>query len=661
MSIFDDDQKSMLDVYLYETNSLFEQLDTILMHTEKSHELTKENIHSIFRIMHTTKSSSSMMNLESISKLMHTVEDLFSLFRDEPKRLDTYENEIFELLFDISDFMHSQLEHMKEEDYLPDDPIQYMNRTQTLLDKLNQAEESVTVDIPKEVIPEETIIRDNAVYVRIYFEKESRMENIRAYMVMMQIKDLCQTLSYYPETLENNPAAAEYIKDNGFYIMFQSDHSQKVLETIHRSLFLNKCEIIDKNEYIIHTQPQKPEQTQTEQDISIEPSSVIPVHVSKLDSLQNLVGELMIAESNIITRMEELNQKELLELFEYHFHKTLLDIEEIVMSSRLVPIAQIVPKLNRVVRDISHKEKKEIHFVVKGEDIEIDKEIVDSLFNPLMHLLRNAVDHGIESSEERKQYQKSEVGEIVLNVKNVNGEIVIHISDDGQGLDVEQIKQKAQAKGLLKSGHVYSQEEIFSFIMMPGFSTNKKANEFSGRGVGLDVVKSMVDKFKGSISIESERHRGTHITLHLPLTLTIIESLLFRVGESIFSVPSHNVNQFFSYDSQYIQVENNHYVYLYNDKVLPIIHLSQFLNVSSHNHSDSQILIYVQSQTKEACLLVDDVIGYQHIVDKPLPLLLNSEFKKHTGISGCTLLGDGRICMTLNMELLLNMRGDDNE
>lgn len=659
MSIFDNDQKSMLDVYLYETNSLFEQLDTILMRTEKNHELTKDDIHSIFRIMHTTKSSSSMMNLDSISTLMHTVEDLFSLFRDNPQKLNSYENEIFELLFDVSDYMHSQLEHMKEEDYLPKNPSQYISRTQELLHKLNHS--TVPVETPKEVITEEPVVRENAVYVRIYFEKESRMENIRAYMIMMQIKNLCQTLKYYPETLENNPAAAEYIKDNGFYIMFQTDNSQKVLETIHRSLFLNKCEIIDKNEYIIQTQPPKQEQTQNEETLINEPSSVIPVHVSKLDSLQNLVGELMIAESNMLTRMEELNQRELLELFEHHFHKALLDIEEIVMSSRLVPIAQIMPKLNRVVRDISHKEKKEIHFVVKGEDIEIDKEIVDSLFNPLMHLLRNAVDHGIESSEERKQYHKSEVGKIVLNVKNTNGEIVIHISDDGRGLDIEQIKEKAQSKGLLKPDRIYSREEIFSFIMLPGFSTNKVANEFSGRGVGLDVVKSMVEKFKGTISIESEQYKGTHITLHLPLTLTIIESLLFKVGDSIFSVPSHHVNQFFSYDSQYIQVENDHYVYLYKDKILPIIHLSDFLNITSCTHSDSQILIYVQSPTKEACLLVDDVIGYQHIVDKPLPLLLNSEFKRHTGISGCSLLGDGKICMTLNMELLLNMRGVDNE
>ena len=656
MSLFDDDQKSMLDVYLYETNSLFEQLDKILIRTEKSNTFTDEDIRSIFRIMHTTKSSSSMMNLQSISVLMHTAEDLFSFFRDDPQKIINHEKQTFDLLFDISDYMHSQLDQMKDEDYTPEDAQQYILRIQALMNKMND----VKVISDQEEIIEEPADIDNSVYIRISFEEEARMENVRAYMLVMQIKNLCQVLTYYPKELENNPEAAEYIKENGFYITFKATDSQKVLETLYRSLFLKKCEIIDKDEYFIKTQPQVKAMTQKEalENISLEPSSLIPVHVSKLDALQNLIGELIIAESNILTRMEQLNQKELMELFDRHFHKSLLDIEEIVMSSRLVPIAQIVPKLHRVVRDISRKENKDIHFVVKGEEIEIDKEIVDSLFDPLMHLLRNAVDHGIESQAERQSLHKPETGEIVFNIENKNSEIVIHISDDGRGLNLDKIKEKAASKGLIKKDHQYTDEEIYAFIMLPGFSTNQKANEFSGRGVGMDVVKNMVDHFKGHITIESQYQVGTHITLHLPLTLMIIESLLFCVGETVFSISSHYAMQFFAYDQQHIQHENGHYVYVYKDKVLPIIQLNTLFNLHSQKSTSSQILIYVQSATAKACLLVDDIIGYQHIVDKPLPLLLNNTFKKATCISGCSLLGDGRVCMTLNLESLLNMRGE---
>lgn len=656
MSLFDDDQKSMLDVYLYETNSLFEQLDKILIRTEKSNTFTDEDIRSIFRIMHTTKSSSSMMNLQSISVLMHTAEDLFSFFRDDPQKIINHEKQTFDLLFDISDYMHSQLDQMKDEDYTPEDAQQYILRIQALMNTMND----VKVISDQEEIIEEPADIDNSVYIRISFEEEARMENVRAYMLVMQIKNLCQVLTYYPKELENNPEAAEYIKENGFYITFKATDSQKVLETLYRSLFLKKCEIIDKDEYFIKTQPQVKAMPQKEalENISLEPSSLIPVHVSKLDALQNLIGELIIAESNILTRMEQLNQKELMELFDRHFHKSLLDIEEIVMSSRLVPIAQIVPKLHRVVRDISRKENKDIHFVVKGEEIEIDKEIVDSLFDPLMHLLRNAVDHGIESQAERQSLHKPETGEIVFNIENKNSEIVIHISDDGRGLNLDKIKEKAASKGLIKKDHQYTDEEIYAFIMLPGFSTNQKANEFSGRGVGMDVVKNMVDHFKGHITIESQYQVGTHITLHLPLTLMIIESLLFCVGETVFSISSHYAMQFFAYDQQHIQHENGHYVYVYKDKVLPIIQLNTLFNLQSQKSTSSQILIYVQSATAKACLLVDDIIGYQHIVDKPLPLLLNNTFKKATCISGCSLLGDGRVCMTLNLESLLNMRGE---
>lgn len=658
MSIFDEDQKSMLDVYLYETNSLFEQLDTILMKNEKNSSFTKEEIHSIFRIMHTTKSSSSMMGLQGISTLMHTVEDLFSLFRDDLQRLKGHEQETFDLLFNITDFMHLQLEHMGKDDYVPGNPNDFIMKTQGLLAKIDQLEDGNATN-NKETAIKQTELADKGVCIKITFEKEARMENVRAYMIIMQIKGLCHRLEYYPQTLEDNPKAAQFIKDNGFYLMFEADDSKKVIESLHRSLFLKKCEIIDKNDYLIYTQSRKSIKKEVGDD-SNESSSIIPVHVSKLNALQNLIGELMISESKMINRMEELGQKELLELFERNFHKLLLDTEEIIMSSRLVPIAQIVPKLNRVVRDIARKEEKEINFIIKGEDIEIDKEIVDSLFNPLMHLLRNAVDHGIESKQERLKYHKPEIGEIILTVQNINGEIVIHISDDGRGLDIDKIKEKAITAGLIEGDYPYTQEEIFNFIMLPGFSTNHQANEFSGRGVGMDVVKNMIDRFKGHISIDSEFHKGTFITLHLPLTLTIIESLLFKVGETTLSVAASNVNQFFAFDNN-VQEDNGHYIYLYEDKIIPIIDLTKHFNFVNQISTSSKILIHVKTSSNEACLLADQIIGYQHIVDKPLPLLLNSEFKKYTAISGCSLLGDGHICMTLNMELLLNGRGEGNE
>lgn len=654
MSIFDNDQKAMLDVYLYETTSLFEQLDTILMKIEKSKHLEEQDIHTIFRIMHTTKSSSSMMNLPQIAELMHCVEDLFSLLREDQEKLKGHEALTFDLLFDISTFMHQQLSIMKEDSYVPEDTSLFLNRTKELMTQISQVQ-------PKEepIIEEPPVIEsDLGVYIHLKFEEDSRMENIRAYMIASQIQEYCTSLEYYPKTLENNQDALSFIKKNGFYLHVVAEQPELILERLHRSLFVESCEIIDKNDYHmkIHPETESANEAQETAAVQKDNSSIIPVQVHKLDQLQNLTGELMIAESMMIAKLKDSGQKELLQTFDKYFHKIFLDMEEIVMSVRLVPISRIVPKLNRVVRDICHKEQKDVTLIVKGDDIEIDKEIVDSLFDPLMHLLRNAVDHGIETKEERLALHKPTHGEIKLSVENTNGEIVIHIEDDGRGLDLDKIRQKAIEKQLLtRPVEAYSQDELLSMTLLPGFSTNKEVNEFSGRGVGLDVVKNMADRFKGHITIQSTPDIGTKFSLHLPLTLTIVESMLFHCGDTTFSVPSHNVVRFFSYDveSDRIQVENGHYVYLYKDKVLPILYLDQFYHKKT-SVSEEKTIIYLKSSTKEACVVVDDVLGNQYIVDKSMPGLLNMEFRKHTGITGCSLLGNGDICMTLNVEYLLN-------
>lgn len=654
MSIFDNDQKSMLDVYLYETTSLFEQLDTILMKVEKSKYLEETDVHTIFRIMHTTKSSSSMMNLPQIAELMHCLEDLFSILREEPEKLKGHETQTFDLLFDISSFMHQQLSIMKEEAYTPEDTTIFLTRTKDLLTLITQKPQQ------EDPVEEESslIEQDLGIYIHLKFEEDSRMENIRAYMIASQIQEYCTSLEYYPKTLENNQDALAFIKKNGFYLHIIADQPQLILERLHRSLFVESCEIIDKNDYHMKIHPETEPGNETPETTAVQKDngSIIPVQVHKLDQLQNLTGELMIAESMMMARLKDSGHKELLQTFDKYFHKIFLDMEEIVMSVRLVPISRIVPKLNRVVRDICHKEGKDVTLIVKGDDIEIDKEIVDSLFDPLMHLLRNAVDHGIESKEERLDLHKPAHGEIKLSVENTNGEIVIHIEDDGRGLDLEMIKQKAVEKQLLtRPIETYSKEDLLSMILLPGFSTNKEVNEFSGRGVGLDVVKNMADRFKGHIAIQSTPNAGTKFSLHLPLTLTIVESMLFLCGTTTFSVPAHNVVRFFSYDveSNHIQVENDHYVYLYKDKVLPILYLDQFYHQKT-SLSEEKTIIYLKSSTKEACVVVDEVLGNQYIVDKSLPKLLNMEFRKHTGITGCSLLGNGEICMTLNVEYLLN-------
>lgn len=655
MSIFDNDQKSMLDVYLYETGSLFEQLDTILMESEKNATMSKEDIDSIFRIMHTTKSSSSMMGLQRISELMHAIEDLFSLFRDDRSLLDGQLQDICNLLFAVSDFLHTQLSNMKEDTYIPDDCEELILTSRKLADNLHHNEAPIMQEEP-EIQAEEN--EHLGIYIRLIFEEDSGMENVRAYMIATQLQPITTFLEYYPRVLENNPDALSFIQRHGFYLHFEAEDPQRVLEQLHRSLFVETCDIIDRNDYqmVIHTEmKEEPDKEMASAHSANESNSIIPIPVGKLDQLQTLTGELMIAESMMMTRLKEENQRELGQLFERTFHKVFLDMEHLVMSMRLVPLSRIVPKLNRVVRDICHKEGKEVTFIVKGEDIEIDKEIVDHLFDPLMHLIRNAVDHGIESPSQRIAHNKPIQGEITLSVENTNGEIVVHIEDDGRGLDVEKIKAKAIERNLLtRPMESYSEKEIMSMILLPGFSTNETVNEFSGRGVGLDVVKNMTDRFKGHVSIVSKLHEGSRFSLHLPLTLTIVDSILFRCGNTIFSIPSHMIMRFYAFDpdDSNLKKDHDHYVFIYEDKLLPVLNLHEIYHIEGSG--GDQTMIHITSSSEEVCLLADEILGYQHIVDKPLPYLLGNDFMKQTGIAGCSLLGDGRICMTLNIEYLMN-------
>lgn len=245
MSFFDDSLLDMLDVYIYESNDLFEQLDRILLTHQQDHALTKEDIHAIFRVMHTTKSSSAMMNLTEIANCMHRLEDVFGILRDDPQRLQSHEDTLFTLLYDVSDFMHQQLDIMKQESYQPADPSFFIKRIEELMNALQHKEDAETSKIPKQIqkpIPEpEKAVGANTFYLHLLYEEGCMMENVRAYMMVLQLKPLCQQLQTYPEELENNKDAASYIQQHGFYLAITSDHPEQAMKVAQNALFVQSC------------------------------------------------------------------------------------------------------------------------------------------------------------------------------------------------------------------------------------------------------------------------------------------------------------------------------------------------------------------------------------------------------------------------------------
>lgn len=626
MSFFDGEMKPMLDVFLLETSQLLEQLDAILLEAEKRGSLTGEEINGIFRVMHTTKSSSAMMGLQDLSELAHKLEDSFDLFRGDAGKLQGVEEETFDLVFAVSDFVRDELKAMQSESYRPSKATELLIRIAVLHQKLNSGSQTI---------------------VRLRFEKDCKMENIRAFMAARQVRPLCSEIHLYPENVEKDPGTAEYIRQEGFYIRFLAENREQVMERLRNALFVEECQVVDEI-------PPREQAAAPGATAPAEPGSqFIRVRVDRLDELQNLMGELLVASAGV--GVGGGGESPLPEGARHQLERLLDELEDIVISIRMVPFSGLLPKLNRIVRDICTKEKKEVSFVVDGQDVEVDKNIVDGIFEPMMHLLRNAIDHGIEPPEEREALGKKRAGQVEVRFACMGGEVVCTVSDDGRGIDMEQLRRRARQKGLLRRAEEsYTEEELLELCFLPGFSTRETASEYSGRGVGLDVVRNMIERFGGHLRMESKKGEGTKVTMHLPLSLTLIDAVLFRVGKQSFALPAYQVDRFFSFseESPFYREQNGRKLWLYEDRCRQIISLCDLYALARPADSPQQLLS-IHGASRSACLLVDQIDGQRSVVAKPLPKLFGPHFKQRTGMTGSCVLGDGSICALLDAEHLI--------
>lgn len=651
MSFFDKDLEEMLDVYLLETSQLIEKLDEILLEAEQSKRLEPEDINSIFRIMHTTKSSSAVMGLGDLSDMAHKLEDLFSMLRDAPNQTEMADKTLFELLFSASDFIKEELGRMKQAGYQPEKPQDIELQIGKYLSSFENIQMKETVCCQDFYA---VFLQKPGIILKILFEENCKMENVRAFMLMKQVKNVCQEAECYPENPEKKPETEKIIRDHGFLICIQPQHMEQVLDLLRRGLFVAKCEIQRKNTAKPEKEPVL-EQPAAPRENSQPEDEFLNVKISRLDRLQDLTGELMLLVSSFKNELADKKYQNLEETFMHRTDQVLTQLENTVLHMRMVPVASIVPKLKRVIRDISRSQKKEIDFEISGQEVEADKNIVDHLFEASMHILRNAADHGIETPKERENIGKPLNGKICFTVESTGEELVVSISDDGKGMNEKRLRQKAREKQLLtKPEEEYSTQEIYELSTLPGLSTNKETNEYSGRGVGMDIVRKLTEDMGGHLHIASKEGQGTTVTMYMPFTHTIVESIRFYVGKQLFSVSAHQVYRFFEYseDHQEILWKNGRPVVLYEDRILPIIDLAGFYDIEREDKNRG-VLIYVKGPSKEACLLSDGVAAQEKIVIKPLPALLGDRFREKTGMNGCSVSGNGSICMSLDIEILI--------
>ncbi|NLO18842.1 MAG: chemotaxis protein CheA [Ignavibacteria bacterium] len=381
----------------------------------------------------------------------------------------------------------------------------------------------------------------------------------------------------------------------------------------------------------------------------------IRVETSKIDKLFDLVGELITIESMVTNSSDLIG----LELQNFNksanmLNKITRELQEISMSIRMMPLEGHFNKMKRLVRDVSIKMNKKVNLIVSGQETEMDKNVIDEIADPLVHILRNSIDHGVESPEQRIASGKDEVGNVSLSARYEGNEILIIVEDDGAGISRDIILRKAQEKGILKTPpESLSDKEVFALVFEPGFSTSKTVTDISGRGVGMDVVRKNIEKLRGSVDVSSVEGKGSKFTLRIPLTLAIMESMLIRVGDSKFALPILAIRESFRPNPNSITVTMDGLeVAKVRQEILPIIRIHELLGLESDSEKLHEgILIIIEARERKVCLFADEIVGQQQAVIKGL----SDYIGKVPGITGCMILADGGIGLILDIESLIDM------
>jgi len=533
----------------------------------------------------------------------------------------------------------------------------------------------------------------------IQFEDGSEMENVRAFGVVHKLQPLVESITHVPEDLVDEASTAAIRKD-GFTMRIVTEMSYDELNNIlSETLYLKDMTLEERGKdnapspvkptsapaaeptpaasvtqtipaaelaAIVKTTPvEPPKEEKPVMEVAPRPAetatgatgkpvktggpTLISVNVNRLDALLKLVGELVIAEA-MVTQNPELEALELDSFYKEvrQLRKIIKDLQDTIMSMRLVALSTTFFKMNRIVRDMCKQLDKEVTLEIIGEETEVDKNIIDHISDPLMHIIRNSVDHGVEMPARRLEVGKKRVGKVTLEAKTAGSDVLVIVRDDGAGLNKDRIMAKARTNGLLKKPeNEYTDKEIYQFIFMPGFSTNEKVTSFSGRGVGMDVVSKNLEVIGGSVLVESTPGEGSSFTLKIPMTLAIIEGMIVKIGEGKYTLPIMSIRDSFrpSMEDVFRDPNGNEMITVRGDCYNIVRLYEQFDIEGSVTELEDGIMMIVENGEESICMLVDELVGEQQVVVKSMPKYI----KKIRGVSGCTLLGNGDISLIIDV------------
>ena len=687
----------MLDIFLFESTQLLEKLDELVIEKKDADAFDSDDINEIFRVMHTIKGSSGIMMFENIAKVSHKLEDIFYYIREsQPDNIPHME--LVGHVLDVSGFISEELDKIRDGEDPDGDESGILSELETFLKMIKNEIES---DKKKEMPPENVYVAPTQFYIppvstenshfykiHMTYRPDTMMSNVRAYSATYALKEVAEDLLFTPEDILTNEASADIILKDGFKMLLQAQCSKdEILGMIDSSevehIDIYECSAreyqlgFDNNDAIIDLSSSVEEIEKKAEEAKKEPQpgdyvikskevgkakklakneskqpkqTFISINVEKMDMLMDLIGEIVIAEA-VVAQNPDLKVPGL-ELSNFNkataqLMKITSDLQDVIMSMRMMPLNPTFQKMNRIVFDSARKLGKEIDLVISGENTEVDKNIIENISDPLMHIIRNSVDHGIETKEDRIAAGKDPKGVIKLTAKNEGGKVLIVVEDDGQGLNKEKILAKARKNGLINRDIEYSDKEIFQFITLPGFSTKEKVTELSGRGVGMDVVVKNISNVGGSLESDSVQGKGSTMTLKIPLTLAIITGIVLKIGSATYVVETNAVKEFVRVsEGNIIDNPTGDLAIRIRDEILPIVNLGEKYKVEGYvPDAEKDIIAVLEHEGKKVCIFVSSLVGEQEIVVKPIP----DYFKKVQGISGCTQLGDGSVALILDV------------
>lgn len=692
------DVSQYLEIFIDETKEHLQTLSEQLMILEQEPK-NEDSINEIFRAAHSLKGMAGTMGFKRMQHLTHMMENAFSEVRSG--NLNVTED-LVDILFQCLDALEAYL------DLIMDSADEGTEDNEAIITRLNNfmsggSNAPVPVAKPEEPKKEEkseggspntknikladfeihaineALEKGLNVYTfTVYVDENCILKAARAFLVFKAIEEL-------GEIIKSNPSVQD-IEDEKFELSFDlfiiSDESidkvRAAIENVSEIKGTESSKISEKISNGVITE-EKPKQEEVKETVPATTSNVpekpktaqapanktsgkpvvnrtVRVDIEKLDVLMNLVSELIIAKNGLVsvsaTEGNGENSQSFNEQIEY-LERVTTNLHESVMKVRMMPIETVTQKFPKMIRDLSKKLEKQMKLTITGEDTELDRTVIDEIGDPLQHLLRNSADHGLESSELRAERGKDPVGSIVLNAYQDGNNVVIEVGDDGNGIDVEKVRDKALEKGNItpEQAETMTDKEVIDLLFKPSFSTAKKVTDVSGRGVGLDVVKTKIESLGGDIEVKTELGEGSTFIIRLPLTLAIIQALMVEVGNEKYAISLGSIQTIEDVEKTEIKYVHQKEVINLRGSVIPIIRLHEVLDIeTADEEADTLTVVIIKKGDRQAGLLIDRLIGQQEIVIKSLGKYIANSSKL---ISGATILGDGEVALIIDANTLV--------